>query len=823
MSVITRTPAKIEEMAIYKILVEKSSADDDLLGKVSSFLKAAVPLLELTISGPFKNFTLHNPDHSKKLVYISECIMSATTIQQLSVLEAAVIIMASYLHDMGMVLTSVERQRIIRSDDYSDILRSWPEVWSSLSLARTKYESSSEAEKNILELEMYQLHEAALCNYLRPAHATEIRYSQVLEQIKRATNRFDIFEVNGCSFEKQLIEICCSHNEDVGVLADVKGVYGEAFPRDIRVDSYLLNTQFCAAILRLADILDFDNERTPKIIFDSLGLEESPIPGSTISLQEWKKHLSVHTIEIRDDEIIVSAVSNNPTIESGIRHFCRTIENEVRNTLAVIKMNKPSILDRYQIILPVSVRPAIRSEGYIYKELALNLNQTSIMKLLMGENLYNESLDSIREVLQNAQDACNALESTVDLPGYIANITVKTRLDSFDRQWIDVCDNGIGMDETVLTEYFFRVGDSYYDSPEFDRLKRKRGSNNFVPISRFGVGILSVFMISDFMIVETRNNYSPRHDTKYRIVRINGQNSLAHISEMDTGTQGTKISLRIKSGKYADLDELHNALAVYIQRVVVRPKYDVFLGDKLVSTSLKSSAFYKLSEKGKQQLDKANIVPVVIDLHRWSDLLAGVAILFFVRTDDEKLHHKKPDGTYYLLGSFPLEPDKVIKNYIGNRVSVNGFAMNLAKVGKLYTGNTARKLPMVVDLEITGRKDIEYNVTRSKIIGKGRVEIRTELSAAIIKGIKEMNLFETLTEEAQYYISKQRALLDRPVREQNEITDQDILNKVCELLPKTPWPEHVHKVIANELKIANGIAFRAIATLLTSGRVVKPN
>src|SRR5579859_4383333 len=104
-----------------------------------------------------------------------------------------------------------------------------------------------------------------------------------------------------------LIDICVSHNLPANVLAEASGPYDERYPRDVLVGGDRLNAQFCAVVLRLTDVLDFDRERTPKILFESLGMTQRTVPGAGVSLKEWQKHMAVHTLSIDPDEIVVAA------------------------------------------------------------------------------------------------------------------------------------------------------------------------------------------------------------------------------------------------------------------------------------------------------------------------------------------------------------------------------------------------------------------------------------------------------------------------------------------------------------------------------------
>ena len=77
-------------------------------------------------------------------------------------------------------------------------------------------------------------------------------------------------------------------------------------------------------------------------------------------------------------------------------------------------------------------------------------------------------------------------------------------------------------------------------------------------------------MMADLLIIDTCNNYSIRNDKKRRQVYINDENSLAYLKEYDSGTQGTKISFRIKMGLLGSDTELFNITRTEIKKNFIR-------------------------------------------------------------------------------------------------------------------------------------------------------------------------------------------------------------------------------------------------------------
>jgi hypothetical protein len=718
---------------------------------------------------------------------------------------------------MGMSLSSTERDRIIKGPDFEECVRAWPALRQALESARQRANVLNGPELAAVETEIHQLHEAVLCIYLRPRHATRERYVELIERIKSTSGRSDLFSYKGVSFEDALIEVCVSHNLDVGALAEVRGPYDDRFPRALAVAGEQLNTQFCAAVLRLVDVLDFDRERTPRILFESLGIASRTLPGAEISLREWQKHMAVHSIEMKEDEIVVHADSSHPAIEASIKQFCGYIERELRDTSAVIKRNSPDVLERYRLDVPITVRSNVRSQGYVYKDFSFRLNQTAVMKLLMGEKLYAHPGAAVRELIQNAVDACLLRRQMERAGPYEPKISVRLLRGTDNSAWIEVSDNGIGMDEHVLGEYFFQIGSSYYDSPEVCRITPGAQGSVFTPISRFGIGIMSVFMLGDTLEVTTKNNLSLRGDTKCRRAVIESMKSLAFVTEHGTGCQGTTIKLRLKPEVASNLEDFSNQIEQYLRRVVVRPPTAIDF--ELVSSkfSLVPNSFFKIKDGIKEELESIGLEVVVLELGRWSEQVSGIAILFLSKNSDGQLSHLE-SGQYIRFGLGRLNPKDLFDNYLGNRLTVNGFAMSLKKLTRTLAGKASKfsRLAMAYDIEIRGKQEVVYNVARDKVTGAGAQYVKSEIQKAFISGLKELGVFSRMTLQTKGVVEGQASEGNWKL-----IEDRKLLDLVKGEIPGGTWPKNMYKVISEKLQIDAFHVKSAIQTLLKNGEVTR--
>ena len=149
------------------------------------------------------------------------------------------------------------------------------------------------------------------------------------------------------------------------------------------------------------------------------------------------------------------------------------------------------------IILPGKIKRNIKSEGYLSGQYRLTLDQDQVMELLVGKDLYSDPSVFVRELIQNAIDAVRTRKQLDNnLPTYWkAQINIRSWMDDEGYHWFRIEDNGIGMTEDTIMNFFLKIGRSYYTSETFQQAKlRCKADPDYMPISRFGIGILSCFM-----------------------------------------------------------------------------------------------------------------------------------------------------------------------------------------------------------------------------------------------------------------------------------------------------------------------------------------
>lgn len=146
----------------------------------------------------------------------------------------------------------------------------------------------------------------------------------------------------------------------------------------------------------------------------------------------------------------------------------------------------------------------------------IDMNRENIISTFASNRFYGDIDACIREFLINAVDACNtrkalewswgteflemkerqALQSMRDL--YHPKIRISYYSDT---QKLEFEDNGIGMNAEDIGQYVAKVGCSYYKSEDFASQQLK-----YEPVSEFGIGMLSGFMIARAILIESKKD-----------------------------------------------------------------------------------------------------------------------------------------------------------------------------------------------------------------------------------------------------------------------------------------------------------------------------
>src|SRR5919109_1276463 len=376
---------------LFKQLTAKGNADSavaDLSRPVERAFENLVSVTK-TVLRYMPEYTLHDEVHLQRVVDLIGRIIPPDTLDQLHPLELASMILAAGFHDIGMTPSQVEIDSLLRDNGPTETRLQYLAFRQSYLLLLERQRVLRAEDKHF---EAQQIEAFVLSEFLRVTHAER--------------GRSFLFDHYGNQLR-----------------------YGDYDFAD-----------------RLADILDFDPKRTPQILFEHLGVR------SHISVGEWKKHQAITAWDIQPGRIAFAAQCPDPVIEKGIRDFIRLIERELTGTRGVLvgmhDRAAPDLVKNYTLNLPVNVDtrhigPLRGRDGpaYEYVDLGFQLDHERIISLVLGVSLYAERVLFLRELLQNAVDACrhraDVHRHRPELGRYEEKVTVRL-LNEGNRQVIEV-------------------------------------------------------------------------------------------------------------------------------------------------------------------------------------------------------------------------------------------------------------------------------------------------------------------------------------------------------------------------------------------------
>lgn len=562
----------------------ESAHEDGEVAKLMLNVKALVKNAEIIsehVITHMPQYTLHNGRHLWNVLSYTE-ELAGESIEEFSALECALLIMAVFVHDLGMVPDAEE----VRAWEDSNAKTPEAEAWQTYCAGHPLWTQREKlpVEK---ETEKLQLLGKVRADYLRETHADEAKPLGGLNRINRWLERLEGFdpkllEHRGLSYREPLALLAMSHGQSVDWLPERLTTCKEVslekkedvYHHDVGGEH--VNWPYLSWLLRLADIMDFDASRTPAVVFEHLGIEDA------VSVKEWQKHLSIASVSFLTDAegAKVRYVCNkcpSPRVEKAIHEFIGWINLElghVATEQARGSRHYESRKETLQLNLPdkAEVKINAREGSYEYLDVSFTLERDAVMELLMGEALYGDHNLALRELVQNALDALHLRDMRSQLRDKLREagrindappvepvgasekleVQVTWGHDAHGRAWIKVKDNGVGMTKGQIEKFLTRIGKSYYKSPEFKREQKLMKEHGLLctTISQFGIGFLSSFMLADKVEVVTRAGGRGGDDDHARRVVVDGPHGMIAIYPVAGNgggvVTGTEVTLWLK-------------------------------------------------------------------------------------------------------------------------------------------------------------------------------------------------------------------------------------------------------------------------------------
>ena len=511
----------------------------------------------------FSTYTKHDISHIDHMLGMLEWIIPEPTQERMTAPDWLLSVLGIYFHDLGMVVAEGEFIERNENPAFVNWFESLENTKDGLEFRARTYRMTDE------EKEVFFFQE-----YVRIGHASRIkewitgklsnRWSEAVKPIAKAVG--DLLAPLPQRFRTHLATVCESHHEN-----DLENTQlYPLFEPSGSTHETAINVQYAAILLRTTDLLHVTHDRTPSVSFQLMKITDPK------GVSEWDKQLGTFSVlpknrEVTDDDSAIVMVRADFTEEQplfALQEYISYADDQIKQSYRwTQKSQKQNDGKNYEFYLR-GVDSDIQLEGIRPSPIKFELDRGRLLDLLVGHTIYNDATVAIRELLQNSIDAVRfqgVLDSEGGAPDGIGGVKIK---------WNDTTrslvieDNGTGMDRDIIDNHLMMVGASYYSTASF-----RKAHAEFTPISRFGIGILTCFMISDDIeILTVRGDEAHR----VRMTSVKADYLLRELSKDDPlfdglGNHGTRVVLRVRD----TIDFTNNPVKKIVQHWAVIPPCNV--------------------------------------------------------------------------------------------------------------------------------------------------------------------------------------------------------------------------------------------------------
>lgn len=498
----------------------------------------------------FEEYTDHGIRHINSVLKSADELISDDTFLLLSSDDILLLILAIFMHDIGMHIQLVAFREMVAKTSIDPNLKyfdkdSWSVLWNEYLDEAQKFSSRQrfdlfgdehiEIKKPDLDdkdslrgVDKKIIGEFVRRNHPRIAHEVAL-YG--LESKNGSINLLDEL------LDKDLKDLCGllarSHGIQIRQTFDyIRSVYSVGWKRPHTTHLFYL-----MVVLRLADYFQIDSKRVLKIPFQTKEFK------SPVSFEEHIKHLQTkYAIPVEDDEetLFIYATPPTSTCFLALENLFTNIQKELDTSWAILGEiygkndtgSQPKIIYRRLISNIKNHEEFSKLVNYHPKAISFKVNN-EIPKLLISPLYGDDPSFGVRELLQNAVDAC--LSRIKIEEKYIPIIEINL-YEEHGSYFFSIKDNGIGMTVSDIDMYFLNIGGSFRKSPEWYKYFVDTSNKSTIRRSgRFGIGVLASYMLGNTINVVTRN-YKSEQGTSFNTSLEQKQIELIKINNVEIGT-----------------------------------------------------------------------------------------------------------------------------------------------------------------------------------------------------------------------------------------------------------------------------------------------
>lgn len=320
---------------------------------------------------------------------------------------------------------------------------------------------------------------------------------------------------------------------------------------------HIVDWQKTGTLLTIAHHMAVDPLLLSSLVAEHLGIS-APVDGAafraSLEAASW----------LRDGprRRVLSTECSHQAVELALRDHTDALDRAVRALLHGPAGERATAWGIPAVFGAGKVKPALGEDGkplYDRADVRFRLDGDRVRDLLMGEQLYQDRTLALRELYQNALDACRYRRARTELwnlthpddpDPWQGEIVFTQGEDDDGRAYIECKDNGIGMGRHALRHLFAFAGSRFVEEREFleERAEWAAEGIPFHANSRFGIGVLSYFMLADEIRVTTSRLKRDFGFGEKLVVDIDGPGALFRVRPKGVARwSGTAVRLYLRN------------------------------------------------------------------------------------------------------------------------------------------------------------------------------------------------------------------------------------------------------------------------------------
>jgi molecular chaperone HtpG len=473
----------------------------------------------------FPEYTDHSLVHLNEVVSSADSLITDAAWSHLTPEDAALLATSVLLHDSALHLSEDGFFELISgsygptTSKYVQGDQSWPELWTDFLAEASRFDQrklrslfgDTDPIPSVpsTKLDLTLRHRLLIGEFLRRHHARLAHEIAVIgipgpdgRRVSLGATSIEFLDL--CGF------VARSHNLSLRSAVDLL----ESAKRRIHLNCHV---PFIMAVLRIADYIQIHSARAPKQLLHLKSLT------SPMSRGEWRKHEAILELnQAHEDPEAIYVDAYPPDVQTflSLQKLFGDIQGDLDQVWAVLG----EVYGRFAPLdaLGIAIR-RIRSSlddpqafarqkklAYIPRRFRFRTASSELMDLLVAPLYGNRPAIGIRELVQNAVDACLERDDLVD-KGRISRGELTDESDvvislyapeKADAKLI-VEDHGVGMSLDVIDSYFLNIGASFRSSDIWRKNHEVDGHSTVHRTGRFGIGVLAAFLLGDEMTVTT--------------------------------------------------------------------------------------------------------------------------------------------------------------------------------------------------------------------------------------------------------------------------------------------------------------------------------